>query len=295
MIPLPKIDKPEEKQKKEKQEKAKQKEHSIVIPGPNAQDTPDKLFKLTDKWLREGKRYFGKPGISLANQLVDPKFRDLKINAKVVGLGIQGEKRTSKILREWMYDKPDVVLLDSISLPFKEKLEEQQEEDGTVDLGDTDHALIIGSTIFIIDSKNWKTKSTYRVDESGVILRGTKKFTGSNVRINQCRYLWLNFLSNYDIDDIECYICVPASEEEKDENGEIIKRPIIVRDKNWWRSGFKALNQYDFVRFLDRAYEDIPDKGYIRTDLVAKLFTGLVQEYEPIKEKFPYIYDVLKM
>ena len=129
---------------------AEQQEHSIVIPGPNAQDTPDKLFKLTDKWLKEGKRYFGKPGISLANQLVDPKFRDLKINAKVVGLGIQGEKRTSKILREWMYDKPDVVLLDSISLPFKEKLEEQQEEDGTVDLGDTDHALIIGLSLIHI-------------------------------------------------------------------------------------------------------------------------------------------------
>lgn len=210
-------------------------------------------------------------GAGLSNQLNNPIYKEkYTINPKAINLGISGEKETSKILRKWMADKPEVVLLDSISLPLKEKEnieEEYDEESGEIDRGDTDHVLIIGDHIIIIDSKNWKSKASYTVLEDGSILRSKKYFKGGKPKINQMKFLWNKYFENYDINKVHAFVCISS------------KEPIIIRDRNWWQVGFMLVNHETLIKFLDQTYEKIMTKDFIRTELVALTLKGLIKPF----------------
>ena len=81
------------------------------------------------------RHYFGIAAASLQNQLDDPKYKQFNPNIKLISAGIDGEKKTSQILREWIADKPDCILIDSISLPIEEKMEPEIDgEEGQLDL-----------------------------------------------------------------------------------------------------------------------------------------------------------------
>ena len=244
-------------------------------------DVSDKLLEVTNNFLKNNRRYYGIPAASLQNQLDDPKYKEFNPSSKLISLGISGEKKTSKILREWILDKPDCVLIDSISLPIKEGLDPEIDgEEGQLDLGDTDHLLIIGSTLVIIDSKNWKSKTSYKFTDDGAILRGNKEFPGNRPRITQAKYLWEKFYSNTSIDGVEAFVCISSDE------------PFILRDKNWWRFGYKFVNQETLIHFLDKLYEKIDNKGFVRPELLAKALTGLVKPYNKYKEKYGAVYNI---
>lgn len=242
------------------------------------------LLKVTYKMLSEGRRYFGSAGVSLYNQLHDPKYKDMKINQKAVNMGIKGEKETSKIIREWMTDKKGVVLIDSISLPLG-KLEPEEDDNGQLDLGDTDHLLILPSSpgrptdVIVIDSKNWKAKTTYKVKDDGSVLRGNKHFKGSRPRARQMKYIWEDYYKDMNI-KTDMFIVIPSEE------------PTIIRNRDWWRSGFKLLNQKDLITFLDMAYAEIPeeDRENVRIELVVKALMGLNKKYDGFTEKFGNIF-----
>ncbi len=159
----------------------------LSMETPN--DVNSKLMEVTENFLKNDRHYFGIAAASLQNQLDDPKYKQFNPNIKLINAGIDGEKKTSQILREWIADKPDCILIDSISLPIEEKMEPEVDgEEGQLDLGDTDHLLIIGSTLVIIDSKNWKSKASYKFNDDGSILRSGKEFPGNRPRINQAKY-----------------------------------------------------------------------------------------------------------
>lgn len=260
-----------------------------IIKGNQYDQLPKKLTALIERWLKEGKRYFGKAGVSLKNQLNDPKYKDFEIDRKLVSLGIEGEEKTSRILRQWIMDKPNVVLIDSISLPDESR--EVLEEEGGLDLGDTDHVLVIGDRIVIIDSKNWKSRASYKVNPDGSILRNKKAFPGNKPRMNQCKYLWSNYFKEYELSEIEAYICI-ADTSKKEKKPDEPASPFILRDRDFWMTGFKLVNQETLVYFLDRSYDRLYDeeKDFIRVDLIAKIMTGLTQEYNVVKEKWPEMY-----
>ena len=222
----------------------------------NLLDIPDKVLETTKVFLKDkNRRYYGIAAASLHNQLTDPQYKDFKINPKLVNAGISGEKKTSLILRKWIKDKSDCVLIDSISLPLERMEPEVDGEEGQLDLGDTDHLLIIGSTLVIIDSKNWKSKATYKVSEDMEILRGKNSFPGSRPRINQAKYLWKKYYEEAN------------------------------RDTNWWRTGYKLVNQETLIYFLDKLYnEEITNKDFIRVELVAKALQGLVKPFNQYRE-----------
>lgn len=241
----------------------------------------DKLLEVTKKFLVEdNRRYFGKAAASLQNQIDDPKYKEYNVNAKVIGIGISGEKKTSLTLREWINDKPEIVLVDSISLPIN-SMEPEEDDEGQLDLGDTDHLLIIGNNLVIIDSKNWKAKTTYNVDaEKHEILRGKKSFKGGRPRIQECRRLWLSYYEDLGIENVYTFVCI--SDEEVN----------IVRDKAWWQVGYKLVNQKTLIHFLDKLYEKIQtEEKFIRIELVAQALTGLVKPYNKFA-KFGAVYNL---
>lgn len=265
----------------------------VKIDTSNPNNIPDKLFNLTEKLLRSDKRYFGKAGVSLKNQLTDPKYKEdgYEINSEIVQLGIEGEKKISNILRHWLLEHPDIVQVDSLSFPIEKK--DVAEDEGCIEsLGDTDIVLLFGNDIIVIDAKYWKTSTTYTVSENGAVLRGKKPFKGGGVRAIQARELFRKFYKDYGINNIEYFICI-ANPKEPLKNGPSDK-PFIIRDLNWWKyagPAYKLVNEKSLLYFLDKYYEESQEKGKIRVDLLAKTLTGLNIEYDPVKEKWPQLHE----
>lgn len=247
-------------------------------------DVTNEQRKKVATLLKKGLRYFGKAATGLKNQMIDPKYAEMPINRKLIQAGIEGEESTSKLLRKWIADKPNAILIDSISLPLEDREEETDEEEGAIiSLADTDHALLIGNNLIIIDSKNWKTKTSYKVSEEGEILRGNSSFPGNKPKMKQMQYVWQNFLKDLDEIEIDMYLCIPSPD------------PFILRDRNWWRAGYKFTNEESLIYFLDKFYEEDEyiDKEHIRIDVLTKILTGLQRPYNPVKEKFPELYKAM--
>lgn len=251
-------------------------------------EKPGKLETQLETLVQKDKRYFGKAAIGLKNQLNDPKYKEYEIKIKAVQAGIIGEEQNSKLLREWMVDKPDTLLIDSIHLNLgQDKVDTEvkaDEEGGSVNvLGDTDHLLLIGNRVCILDSKNWKGKTSYKIGDDGEILRGSqqsaKPFNGSHVHTRQMLYLWKKYLSNLSTPVELCSYIVIASED-----------PFIMRDLNWWKCGFRLVNQKTLPYFLDKDYNEMDSHDMVRIDVLARAVMGLQKEYDKYKEQFGSVY-----
>lgn len=262
-------------------------------------DIPTSSIDKVVQYLEENRRYFGIAATGLRNQIKDPRFREfykkdergnvLRPNKKKIEFGIKGECETSKILRKWIEDKEDVVLFDSIHLPTKEQPtpEIENEDDHFLDTGDTDHALVIGNKIVLVDSKMWKSKCTYMFNEDKTLLRNNKEFYGNRPKIHQMKYLWVEYLKDLGIcESIEALVCVVSPDD--------ITRPNIVRNGDWWYAGYKLTNQKDLTYFLNMIYnEDIKasDKGFVRPEILVRILRGLIKPYDEYSE-FGVINDI---
>ena len=245
-----------------------------------------KLLDVTKKFIiTKGMRYFGEAAMGLTNQLNNPKYKSMGVNVKSISAGIEGEKATSKVLKEWIKNKPNAILIDSIHLRPDTPEEEFDEETGEINiLGDTDHLIIIANKIILIDSKNWKEKTTYTVSENQV-LRNKKPFKGNSPKMRQAKYLWKKFYQDYNI-DIECFVCISNP------------NTIIMRDREWWSADYKFVNHKTLTYFLDELYneEELGNEknNYINIELIAKAITGLQKPYVPILENHPDFFKMVK-
>ena len=50
---------------------------------------------------------------------------------------------------------------------------------------DTDHVLIVGSNVFAIDSKRWKSRRKYSVSDKGIVMRSGRSFPGGRVHARE--------------------------------------------------------------------------------------------------------------
>ena len=245
-----------------------------------------KLLDVTKKFIiTKGMRYFGEAAMGLTNQLNNPKYKSMGVNVKSISAGIEGEKATSKVLKEWIKNKPNAILIDSIHLRPDTPEEEFDEETGEINiLGDTDHLIIIANKIILIDSKNWKEKTTYTVSENQV-LRNKKPFKGNSPKMRQAKYLWKKFYQDYNI-DIECFVCISNP------------NTIIMRDREWWSADYKFVNHKTLTYFLDELYneEELGNEknNYINIELIAKAITGLQKPYVPMLENHPDFFKMVK-
>lgn len=222
--------------------------------------------------LKKGRNYFGSAGASLTHHVNNPDY-DSEFKRKLVSTGMEGERSTSNVLRKWIADKPTAVLLDSVHIKGFGK-EEIDEETGTVEGGDTDHVLIIGSNVILIDTKRWKSRRSYSIGPKGTVLRSNKYFGGGKVRAKQAKFLWKQYL--HSSAKVSSIVCI---------NSEKI---FVKMDVNWKKAGFQLRTIEDLTNTLDYRYEkfDDKDKEVINSTLVAQIAMCCIKPFDAYTRVF---------
>lgn len=242
-------------------------EVSVLEPLDSITGVKPKVASSIAKMLREGRRYFGSAGASLTHQAHNPEYADKGVNASSAKIGLEGERSTSLMLREWIEDKPGAVLIDSAHIRGWGK-EELDEETGVIDGGDTDHLLVIGTEVILIDTKRWKSKKKYTVDDDGSVLRSGQPFPGGKVRPSQARHLWLNYLESGA--KVTSFICINA------ENVE------VFRYRPWYKASYRLVESDRLFELLDVKYNAISyeDKTKINSTLISQIVVSCVKPYD---------------
>lgn len=267
------------------------------------------------KALLQGKRHFGKSGASLTH-LSAPSMRDKLPEGwkrEVVDIAMEAETRTTKTLLEWIQDKPSAILIDSCHIPSADDVVDP--ETGLVEGGDTDHILVIGNMVFVIDTKAWKSTAMYSLDENSHVLRSGKNFAGGHVHIGQSLHLWLDYLKDIFTDDeldtfsIMGFIYIDNNcnySAEKAKEKDYIRgggwSTFVVRNQYWFKTGYQKywwlLSECDFLDWLDKQYNilagiddeksenphfnSLENIDFINPTLIAKIASTCVKPFDPV-------------
>lgn len=241
-----------------------------------------KQVDVISKILEKGKRHFGSAGASLTHQISDPKYKDAGINPELAKVGLQGEKKTDKFLKEWLKDKPQAVLIDSVHVRGYGK-EEVDEETGALEGGDTDHILVVGNNLILIDSKNWKGKRSYSISAKGEIMRSKKVFKGGKVNTVAAKFLWLKYLKDYNIRTVHPIIAITS------------EKVFVVRDNVWWKSQFHVLPLDDLEMFLNAIWKKIDGESIneIDANLITAISINAIRPYNIVHEQLGNVEHLL--
>lgn len=242
-------------------------------PAPEATGVKPQIALKVAEMLRDGRRYFGSSGASLTHQAYNPDYVNKGIKPELARIGLDGERDTTTVLKRWMKDKPGVVLVDSVHVRGWGK-EEVDEETGMIEGGDTDHVLIVGSEVILIDTKRWKSKKNYSVGDSGEALRTGKPFPGGNLHMIQAIHLWLDYL--HEDASITGIVCINAEE------------TVVFRNRNWYTKPYRLVELARFIELLDEKWKMISDydKTHINSTLVAQVVVGAVKPFDPYTRVF---------
>lgn len=242
-------------------------------PAVNATGVKPQVAIKIAEMLKKGRRYFGSSGASLSHQAYNPDYANKGVNPTLAKIGLEGERDTTTIIQRWMKDKPGAVLIDSVHVRGSGK-EEVNEETGMIEGGDTDHILVIGSEVILIDTKRWKSKRNYSVGDSGEALRTNKSFPGGNLHMQQAIHLWLDYL--HEDASITGIVCINAEE------------TIVFRNRNWYTKPYRLVEIGRFIELLDEKWKMISDydKTHINSTLVAQVAVGCVKPYDPYTKVF---------
>lgn len=195
----------------------------------------DSVVDKVTQLIKSNRRYFGSAGASLTHELYNRG--ESGFGHKVVDIGLRGERNTSLMLQEWIKDKPNAILVDSVHLQARDKKNSEEVSDGK----DTDHVLVVGNSVIIVDTKAWRKGYSYKIGKKGTILRGNRNFRGGKVNTLASLYIWKDFFPN--ADRIFSYVCV----QQKD-----VK---VIFNQEWKKSRFKLIARQDLYRSLDWAYK----------------------------------------
>lgn len=233
---------------------------------------PQVALKIAEM-LRDGRRYFGSSGASLTHQAYNPEYESKGIKPELAKIGLEGERDTTTVLKRWIKDKPGAVLVDSVHVRGWGK-EEVDEETGMIEGGDTDHVLIVGSEVILIDTKRWKSKRNYSVGDNGEALRSNKPFPGGNLHMQQAIHLWLDYL--HEDASITGIVCINAEE------------TVVFRNRNWYTKPYRLVEIGRFTELLDEKWKMISDydKTHINSTLVAQVVVGCVKPFDPYTRVF---------
>lgn len=153
-------------------------------------------------------RTFGSPGASLTWGIGGQK-------GGVVAAGLEGEKMTAKILDAFVQNPNtrNMRVFHSIQWPGSN--------------GDTDHIVVMGNLVLLVDSKRWKSKRKYSVTPRGAILRGTVNFPEGKVKMVPALASWKKVLPK----EAKVYgiVCVAQ------------KEVFVPQDKNWYKAPFRLV------------------------------------------------------
>lgn len=242
-----------------------------------------KQIELVNKMLQNGRRYFGSSGASLTHQISNPIYEDKGIDAGLAKAGLDGEHKTSRLLLNWMEDKANVILVDSVHL--KNYGEETfNEETGTIEGGDTDHVLIIGNFVIIIDSKNWKGRKRYAINADGEVIRSNNTFPGGKINTLKASKLWAEALKPHGA-TISSIVNISSD------------KVSVTRDRNWWKQPYRLVTLETLEEFLNDVWVKLPNssKDNIDVNLVASVASNALKPFDVFKETLGEVSDLLEV
>lgn len=242
----------------------------ITPPKPNIKGVKPQTAQKIQQLLQNGRRYFGSSGASLTWQAYSPDYDNTEnLDRTLVRIGLEAERETTQTLKKWIQDKPNTILIDSIHVRGYGK-EEIDPETGMIEGGDTDHILLIGDEIILIDTKRWRNKRNYSISDNKQVLRTNKPFPGGNVKIMQATRLWLDYLD----DDAKLTAIIYINNEET----------TVFRNHNWFKCPYKLVEPDRFIDLLNDKYNKYTkdwDKEHINTTLASQIIVNAVKPYDP--------------
>lgn len=234
----------------------------------------ERRARIVHDAIAKGKRHFGVAGASLT-WMNSPRQKEMLPEGwkpKILEEAMLAEQRTSTTLRDWIKDKPSAVLIDSTHIRGLGK-ERIDKETGLIEGGDTDHVLIIGGAIFIIDTKNWRKKATYTVSDKGAVLRNTKTFPGGRVHIERAVHMWLDYVDPI-IDDVSIKGAIYINNDD-DETTRVFRGPT------WYKHHWFLLEHSRFIKWMDEGYAALSDtdRNTIDPTMIAEVAQCCVKPY----------------
>jgi len=167
--------------------------------------------------LKTGTQIFGVPGASLTWGIEGS-------GSGQVTAGGEGEKQVAKELAIFAEKNPKVKIFHSVQWPGSK--------------GDTDHMVVIGTLILIIDAKRWKSKRKYSVTPKGAILRGTVPFPEGKVKMMPAMSAWRKTLGK--TAKVMGVVCIAQTE------------VFVPYDKNWYSAPYRLVTAENLIEFLDK-------------------------------------------
>jgi hypothetical protein len=250
-----------------------------IRPFTSCHHVNDRQGQIVYDALMHGKRHFGVSSASLSWMKSDKMKNKLPEGWKpeVVDVAIDAEHRTTRTIINWMKNKPAAVLIDSVHIPGVGK-ETVDEETGLIEGGDTDHILIIGSNIYVIDTKNWKKKSRYTIDDDGKILRNGKSFPGGKVHMDAAIKMWYKYIDANVDNGAELAGAIYIDNEDKPDPKTKEWTTSVFRDQNWYQHFWYLIEERRWIDWLDSKY--VEQAGYDKD-------TGEIMNPEAINTIYP--------
>lgn len=237
-----------------------------------------KVLTKIDTMLRKGRRYFGSSGANYTEQAFKEEWKTRENSQYKIAMElVEAEREYTKLLKEWLVDKPNAVLIDSVSTPVEEKLNENNfnNNNGLVTHCYTGHIILIGNEVFIIDSLPFKKKKRYSLNNDSKILEMDKEFLFTNYSNMSDKFQkWIDYL---DYDAMSTAIVGFTGEEAYTE-----------RYKTWFESSYRLLEKSRYVEFLDQKYNVIDDeeKNFINPNLVSQIVVRCVKPFDKYENIF---------
>lgn len=223
----------------------------VVPPGPIDGVSVGALNTIKEL-IKSGRQVFGSPGASLTWGIEGSDEGD-------VSAGLEGEKMTSKLLRAWAQEKcPTAIVVHSAGWPGSQ--------------GDTDHMLIVGNHVLLIDSKRWKTKRKYSFSDKGTIKRGTVEFPEGNVKMMPALSAWRRVLGGKV--KVSGIVCIAQDE------------VFVPYDKNWHKSPFKLVTAESLPSYLDEFVSklDADERNTVNLGLVSSIIVRAIKPRDRRRE-----------
>jgi hypothetical protein len=232
--------------------------------------------------LTKGRRYFGSSGAFTTNMAHNPEYQNREdIDSTIAAEYLAAERDMTRFLKNWMQDKPNVVLIDSVLVPGAEDNTEPDSESRLIEGRSNSHILIMGDEVVVIDTKRWKTKKNYAVSDEGEALMTNKPFPYSRLTISDTTDSWLDTL-HAENPLISSIVCLHQEE------------VTVFRNKNWFTADFRLVEKDRMEEFMERKWSEVEEhsRSYISSSMVAQVATRCAKPYDEFARVFAM--DTLK-
>jgi len=222
------------------------KDNKSVDPEAEPDFKPDYMYASKSEVvevLKRGDRVLGAPGASLTWGIDGDRMKPQ------LESGMEGEKQTAGILAALSEKIPQMFVFHSLSWPESN--------------GDTDHIVVYGDLVIVIDTKRWKATRKYSITAKGQILRGTVPFPEGRVKIGYALASWRKKLPG--ANKVQGVVAISQD------------KVFVARDQNWHKAPFRLVEAEKLEEFLLQSFKKNPIQKPTPAPLLVYLGSLLVK------------------